>query len=196
MKKARRLLFVIACLCGCKSSPYGKVAVGLNGMAYDFENRPLSQYLVTLSGRATAATDINGRFFFPGVKPGSYTLSGEKEGYESYGAAITVSDRRQIVYLRVPNRSQLIALADEALSRNRIGEAESYMRRAENIGEPTTEVLFYAAVVFFRQGQYQEAADRLRIAVSRGARDPYVTRFLDDLAALTEKEKQSSGRTP
>jgi hypothetical protein len=158
-------------------------------MAYDFENRPLTQYVVTLSGRTPVATDINGRFFFPDVKPGTYTLTGQKEDYESYEGEIVVSDRRQIVYFRVPNRTQLIDLADGALSRNRIDEAESYMRRAETIGEPTTEVLFYLAVVLFRQGRYQEATDRLQLAASRGGRDPYVMRFLDDLTALQEREK-------
>jgi hypothetical protein len=189
MKKVWRCLFLAVCLCGCKSSPYGKVAVGLNGMVYDFENRPLAQYVVALGGRAPAATDINGRFFFPNVKPGVYKLAGRKEGYESYEGDIVVSDRRQIVYFRVPNRAQLVDLADGALSRNRIGEAEAYMRRAENIGEPTAEVLFYAAVVSFRQGRYREAAEKLRLAASRGGQDPYVKQFLDDLAALLEREK-------
>jgi hypothetical protein len=189
MKKTWCCLLVTVSLCGCGSSPYGKVAVGLNGMAYDFENRPLAQYVVALNGRTPVATDINGRFFFPGVKPGTYTLTGQKEGYESYEGEIIVSDRRQIVYFRVPNRTQLVDLADGALSRNRVDEAESYMRRAEAVGEPTTEVLFYMAVVLFRQGRYQEAADRLQLAASRGGRDPYVTRFLDDLTALREREK-------
>jgi tetratricopeptide (TPR) repeat protein len=150
-------------------------------MVYDFENKPVPQYIITLDNKTPVSTDINGRFFLPKVKSGKHEIKGKKDGYEEYQGEIIINDRRQIVYFRVPNTAQLINLADEALSKNQIGDAAVYMKRAESIGEVTTELLFYSAVVLFRAGEYKQAIEKLRSAVSLGSRDEYVSRFLDEL---------------
>jgi hypothetical protein len=175
---------IIMCICGCKTQPYGKAAVGLSGMVYDFDNKPVSQYIVRLGRRNPVSTDITGRFFFSKVKPGVYSIRGGKLDYEIYEGEITINDRRQIVYFRVANRGQLIDLADKALTYGRIDEAETYIRRAESIeGEATTEQLFYSAIISFRKKKYGDAIKKLESAVKNGARDEYVLRFLDKLTA-------------
>jgi hypothetical protein len=150
-------------------------------MVYDFENKPVPQYIITLDNKTPVSTDINGRFFLPKVKSGKHEIKGQKDGYEEYQGEIIINDRRQIVYFRVPNTAQLINLADEALSKNRIGDAAVYIKRAESIGEVTTELLFYSAVVLFRTGEYKQAIGKLQSAVSLGSEDEYVSRFLDGL---------------
>jgi hypothetical protein len=161
-------------------------------MVYDFENKPVSQYIIRLGRRTPVSTDITGRFFFSKVKPGIYKITGKKDGYETYDGEITINDQRQIVYFRVPNRPQLIDLADDALARNQIGEAESYITRAENIGEATTELIFYSAIISFRKKEYQEAIRKLKTAIINGTRDEYTLRFLEELLARYG-EKEDSG---
>jgi tetratricopeptide (TPR) repeat protein len=183
MRKAAFALTVVFTLCFtvCNTTGYGRIAVGLNGMVYDFENKPVPQYIITIDNKTPVSTDINGRFFVPKVRSGKHQIRGEKSGYEEYKGEIIINDRRQIVYFRIPNTAQLLNLADDALSRNRIEEAALYIKRAETIGETTTELLFYSAVVFFRKGEYKPAIEKLKTALSLGSRDEYVTRFLDEL---------------
>jgi hypothetical protein len=150
-------------------------------MVYDFENKPVSQYIITIDNRTPVSTDINGRFFVPKVRSGKHKIRGTKGGYEEYKGEIIMNDRRQIVYFRVPNTAQLLNLADDALSGNRIEEAALYIKRAGTIGETTTELLFYSAVVLFRTGEYKSAIEKLQTALLLGSRDEYVSRFLNEL---------------
>jgi tetratricopeptide (TPR) repeat protein len=183
MKKAVLLpLFcVILSLISCNTAGYRRGSAGLNGMVYDFENKPIPQYIITVDEKTPVSTDINGRFFVPRVRMGKHEIKGYKDGYESYTGALAINDRRQIVYLRVPNVSQLLGLADAALSKNNIEEAAVYIQRAGAIGEKTAELFFYSAVVLFRQGEYRAAIEKLQDALSFGFRDEYVVKFLNDL---------------
>jgi hypothetical protein len=150
-------------------------------MVYDVDTTPVPQYIVEIDGKNTVSADINGRFFIPRVRSGKHEIRGRREGYEEYQGEIIINDKRQIVYLRVPSLSQLLNLADNALSKNNVEEAALYIERGAAIGEITTELLFYSAIVLFRKGEYQAAVENLRDAVSRGSRDEYVTRFLNEL---------------
>lgn len=173
--------FIVLFLSACNTTGYGRSSAGLNGMVYDFENKPVPQYIITVDEKTPVSTDINGRFFVPRVRMGKHEITGYKEGYESYKGPLAINDKRQIVYMRVANVSQLLDLADAALSKNNIEEAAGYIQRAGTIGEKTAELFFYSAVVLFRQGEYQAAIETLRDALSLGFRDEYVTRFLNEL---------------
>jgi tetratricopeptide (TPR) repeat protein len=172
------LLFLSA---ACTTTGYKRGTAGLNGMVYDFDNKPVPQYIIEIDGKNPASTDINGRFFIPRVRSGKHEIRGRREGYEEYRGEIIINDKRQIVYLRVPSLSQLLNLADNSLSKNNVEEAALYIERGAAIGEKTVELLFYSAIVLFRKGEYQAAVESLRDAVSRGSRDEYVTRFLNEL---------------
>jgi tetratricopeptide (TPR) repeat protein len=176
------LIVVALTLASCRSTPYGRLAVGLNGMVYDFENKPIPQYIITLDGKNEVSTDINGRFFIPRVTSGTHVIGGGRQGYESYRGELVINDRRQVVYIRVPTLAQLINLADEALSANRLEEAADFLRRAWSLEEPTTELLFYSAILSFRRGDYEKAVEYLQQAdYLGGGADEYVRRFLDEL---------------
>jgi hypothetical protein len=182
MKRAVLLASIFPFLViSCNTTGYGYGRIGLNGMVYDFENKPVSQYFVKLDDRLPVSTDINGRFYISNVRRGKHRITGRKSGFETYQGEIEINDRSQIAYFRVPNLNQLITLTDDALSRNRINEAASYIRRAESIGEITTELLFYSAVVLFRMGEYKESIAILQNAEMLGSKDEYVSRFLNEL---------------
>jgi tetratricopeptide (TPR) repeat protein len=181
VKKTVLFFIIVIFLISCTTTGYGRGSGGINGMVYDFENKPVPQYIITIDEKTPVSTDINGRFYVPRVRMGGHEIKGYKEGYESYTGALAVNDRRQIVYLRVPNVSQLLDLVDAALSKNNIEEAAGYIRRAGTVGEKTAELFFYSAVVLFRQGEYRAAVETLRDALSLGFRDEYVLKFLNDL---------------
>jgi hypothetical protein len=168
-------------LYSCKTVEFGHTVIDVNGMIYDFTNRPVPNYTIHLGDKYSSITDINGRFFISRVPAGAYSIKGEGAGYESYQGDILINDREQIVYLRVPSFSQLLDLADNALSKNQLSEAESYVWRADHIGELTTELLFYMAVIKFRQKDYAAAIDHLKTAIKLGSTDIYVEKFLNDL---------------
>jgi tetratricopeptide (TPR) repeat protein len=183
MKYKKALLYMLAGLVlnGCRT-------LDINGMVYDFSNKPVPYYTVNLGKRRyTSTTDINGRFVLTKVRAGEYQINGDKTGYETYEGSIVIHDRGQIVYIRVPSQGQLLTLTDEALGRNELNEAEMYIQRAYQAGPASTELLFYYAAIKFRQKRYNEAIQYLQQAKNNGSKDEYVERFLNDLIRIQTK---------
>jgi hypothetical protein len=166
---------------------FGNTVIDVNGMIYDFTNRPISNYTIHIGEKYWSTTDINGRFLISNVPVGEYIINGEGNGYESYQGDVLVKDREQIIYIRVPSFSQLLDLVDLALSKNQLDEAENYIWRANLAGGFTTELLFYMAVIKYRQKDYSSAIINLRTAIDLGSTDIYVIKFLNDILNMDVK---------
>jgi len=162
----------------CKTAEFGFKVIDLHGMVYDFSNRPVAHYEISLGKRYKTVTDINGRFTLPKVPAGNYTLTGFKKGFENYAEEIDIRDRRQIIYFRIPSQNQLLDLVDDALASNNITLAGELAERAYSIDENNIEMLFYYATVNFRQGEYHRAIDFLEATKNLGSRDLFVERLL------------------
>ncbi|GHU96928.1 hypothetical protein FACS189483_01390 [Spirochaetia bacterium] len=178
----------IMVLSSCKTTEFGWKVIPVNGMLYDFSNKPVPNYTIALGEKYTSLTDINGRFLLPRIPVGEYTITGRGDGYESYQSTIAINDRQQIIYIRIPTYKQLLSLADEAMTKNQLKEADAYITRAYRTGGATAEVLFYLAAVRFRQRNYYAAARLLEIAAEQGVNDMYVDRFLDDLKRMHDEK--------
>jgi len=172
----------------CKTAEFGFKVIDVNGMVYDFSNRPVPFCEVTMGKRFRSSTDINGRFAMPKVPVGTYTITGTKKGFESYSEEVIIKDRGQIVYFRMPSQSQLLTLIDEALSANNLDVAEEMAERAYRIDDKNIEMLFYYATVKFRQNDYIEAIVFLEIAKRLGSKDFYIDKFLTVLKELRYAE--------
>jgi hypothetical protein len=186
----RNLLFLLVIPLGlfsCKTAEFGYKVMDVNGMIYDFSNRPIPNYTIFLGEKYSSMTDINGRFLISKVPAGNYIIHGEGGGYESYQSAVVISQREQIIYIRLPSFNQLLELADTALVKNQINEADAYLVRASLLGEETTELLFYRATVRFRQKRYAAALDLLQTAINSGSADIYVEKFLQDLKRMRDE---------
>jgi thioredoxin-like negative regulator of GroEL len=179
MKRARRLLPVlpVLVLLSCRT-------IDVNGMIYDFSNRPVSYCAVSLSVLFKSTTDINGRFTLPKVPAGVYKITGEKKGFETYTEELAVRQRGQIVYIRIPSQSQLLEMADDALTNNDVTAAEQLLHRAYQIDQNNIEMLFYYAAVKFRQREYDAAIQYLETAKNLGSKDLYIDKFLAVLKEL------------
>ena len=168
----------------CKTAEFGFKVIDVNGMVYDFSNRPVPFCEISLGKKYSSSTDINGRFSLPKVPVGNYTITGNKKGFESYSEEVMIKDRGQIIYFRMPSQSQLLALLDEALSTNNLGAAEEMAERAYRIDDKNIEMLFYYATVKFRQGDYAKAIVFLETAKNLGSKDSYIEKFLTMLKEL------------
>jgi len=183
-------IFFIAFLClSCKTlRPVNKIDI--NGMIYDFTNRPVAYCQIMLGELFTGSTDINGRFTLPKIPVGIYTITVTKEGYETYSDEIEIRDQGQIVYIRIPSQSQLLNLVDEALTVMNLDIAQEYIQRAYEIDSNNIETLFYYATIKFRQQKYNEALAFLLTARNLGSRDLYIDRFLTILRELVVEEDE------
>ena len=172
----------------CKTSEFGFKVMDLNGMVYDYSNRPVAHCEITLTWWFKGSTDINGRFTIPKLPFGTYTITGYKNGFEIYKDEITIKNRGQIVYFRIPSQNQLLDLVDEALSANNLVVAEELIERAYQIDGNNIEMLFYYATVKFKLHDYQGAMTFLETAKNLGSKDIYIDKFLTILRGLQNEK--------
>ena len=181
------MTFAAALLGSCKTAEFGFKVFDVNGMVYDFANRPVPHYELALGKTHKGITDINGRFTLQKAPVGNYILTGSKAGFESYHDEVAIKERGQIIYIRIPSQNQLLGMVDEALTANNFVLAEELAERALLIDENNIETLFYYAVVSFRQSNFETAISLLESAVDLGTKDIYTEKFL---AVLREKQKE------
>ena len=93
--------FLLILLFSCKTAEFHHAQIDVHGMVYDFENRPVANYTVSLDENISAVTDVTGRFSFSSIPSGLYTLSGYAEGFERYESAVIIESKTDIMYLRV-----------------------------------------------------------------------------------------------
>ena len=168
----------------CKTAELGFKVIDINGMVYDFSNRPVTNYEIALGRRYKGSTDINGRFTISRVPIGNYTITGQKNGFENYIDKITIKEKGQIIYIRIPSQNQLLNMVDEALTANNFYLAEEMAERAYQIDKNNIETLFYCATVAFRQSDYKKAFSLLENAKNLGSKDLYIEKFLTVLKEM------------
>ena len=181
------LVVVFIFAISCKTTEFGYDVIDVNGMIYDFTNRPVPNCEVSLGSRFTCMTDINGRFTLSRIPAGTYIISGQKAGFETYSEEITIRDRGQIIYFRIPSRLQLLNLADEALTANNLDLAGEMAGRAYLIDNKNAETVLYYAAVKFRQHEYRNALMILENAQEAGIRDTYIDKFINGLKEIANE---------
>lgn len=182
------LCALILTAAGCKTTSviYG---VTINGMVYDFDNRPVGGYHLTLNDEVEVVTDITGRFTFEKVKLGEYVLRGESGRYEGYEGRIIIYDQDQVIYLRIPSFLQLISLTDKALEENRLGEAERFLKRASAMNRDDIDVMIYEAVLAYRYCNIEQAIRKVEQIKVSGYREEWLESFYDELRKVQREVK-------
>jgi tetratricopeptide (TPR) repeat protein len=185
----------LASACGTVGFSYK--TLDINGMVYDFSNRPVANCEIMLDKEKVnpkekvkpykSSTDINGRFTLLKVPLGTYTLTAQKKGFEDYVDEVMVIKRGDIIYFRMPSQNQLLELVDGALTLNDVELAAQLVERAYQIDKNNIEMLFYYATVKFKQQDYVNAINFLETAKSLGSRDVYIDKFLE---VLREKQHE------
>jgi len=124
MKSLKMIAFSIFVLMFVGTSLYaqgiGGSAGTLAGVVRDENGAPLPGVLVTLSGAAatkTATTDVDGRFIFPYVTPGTYDVRSELQSYttiEQSDVEIRLGQRTEITFNMKPGQEELVVVTGEA----------------------------------------------------------------------------------
>jgi len=187
-KKYILLICISIMLVSCKTAEFGFKTVDISGMIYDFSNRPVPFYNISLGNKYFSSTDINGRFILHKIPEGTYTIIGSKSGYEIYIDEILINDNRQIIYIRIPSQKQLLEMADVALTRNDFTAAEKTLERAFQINHNNIEMLLYFAAVKYRQNDYDRAIFFLEYAQRFDSKDIYINKFLNNLREIKNEE--------
>jgi Carboxypeptidase regulatory-like domain len=103
--------------------PQGETTSAINGQVSDASGAPVPKAAVTVTNKETglkrgASTDDSGRFNFPQLKPGAYSVKVEAEGFESQqnDAVSAVLGQKQTVdfVVRVAQAKESIEVASEA----------------------------------------------------------------------------------
>ena len=189
VRQALILCTLILLVTGCKTTSliYG---VNINGMVYDFDNRPVAGYHLKLNDDLEVVTDITGRFTFEKVKLGEYLLTGESNRYETYEGKIIIYDQDQVIYLRIPSFSQLINLTDKALEENNLQEAEGFLKRAAAMNIQDIDVMIYEAVLAYRYYNIEQAMRKIEQIKVNGYRNEWLDRFYDELRKIQPRNSQ------
>ena len=173
---------------GCKTTSmlYG---VNINGMVYDFDNRPVAGYHLKLNNDLEVVTDITGRFTFEKVKIGEYVLKGQSNAFEPYEGQVTIYDQNQVLYLRVPSFSQLINRTDKALEEDNLQEAETFLTRAVAMNSEHIDSLLYGAILAYRKNNIGQALELLGKVQQKGYTAEWVMAFYDELQRIDRTSK-------
>ena len=183
VRQALILYVLILIGTGCKTTSvlYG---VNINGMVYDFDNRPVAGDHLKLNNDLEVVTDITGRFTFEKVKLGEYLLTGENNRYEPYEGKVIIYSQDQVIYLRIPSFLQLINLTDKALEENNLQEAEVFLKRASAMNSEDIDVMIYEAVLAYRYYNIEQAMRKIEQIKTNGYRSEWLDTFYDELQKI------------
>ena len=153
----------------------------LPGMIYDLDEKPCAGALVVVDGEPGPRTDLNGRFTIGAMSRGVHDLRVVKDGYEPLETSIDYLDRTQVLYLKVTSHGQLLRMAEEALGRRRLQEADGYLRRAEALDADDPVGFYLRAMYQVRAGDIEGAVQTLGRILASGLEEPAVYLSLADI---------------
>ncbi len=165
--------------CNTNKSPRAYNDSGMMyAMIYDYDNLPVTGVNVLINGKKTVDSDIQGRFILDIAKPGEYTITLTKNGYEPIEEDF-IYDPMNVLYFKMINASQLLVFAEDAIDQHAYESAESYLNRAVLLEPYRSDVLYLKSILYYVQNRYPEAKEQLDYMISLGIRDEYVKKLLD-----------------
>ncbi len=189
-RRSGGLLLLVAALCvlsgllACQSEGDDLkhfATAPINGIVYDFENRPCPNVTVKLNDKFVIRTDINGRFTFLRMPPGAYSLTFEKQGYESLAIEFDFRSRAQVLYAKIISLKALVLRAEEALAEKKWSETESLLVRAKAIDSENPTVQYLEATLALFQGRVEEATQLLKTMLEQGHSNTTILLSLADI---------------
>jgi tetratricopeptide (TPR) repeat protein len=183
--------FLAAALVSCASNPgLIKTTLGLRGMIYDGDNRPVKEVKLYVNDKLSAVSDIHGHFTLAGLKTGkNYRIQARKDNYEVEALDIYYSDPKNVLYLSMSHRDQLLGRAEQALREENWALSASLLARAEALDEGYSPTQYLRAALAFRRGEYREALDILFKLEETEKNAPYLCLFIADLCQYFTGDK-------
>jgi len=106
-----------------------------------------------LSGRS----DITGKVIFPRVPFGSYRVRMSLSGSETVEFPFDFARADQALYGRIYSFEQLLELADQSLMDGEWDQTAGYLERAESLDMDPQKVLWYKAILSWKQSDTEKA---------------------------------------
>ncbi len=177
-------LFVLVGLAACQSEGaafkhFAKAPI--NGIVYDFDNKPCPNVTVRLNDKFVIRTDINGRFTFLGMPPGTYTLQLDKQGYESLKLDFDFYSRSRVLYAKMISLKSLMRRVEQATAGKKWSEAELLLARAVTIDPDDPTVLYLEAILSLYRGKVEEAVGILKGILEQGYSNSTILLSLADI---------------
>jgi tetratricopeptide (TPR) repeat protein len=175
--------FITAALLSCASNPgIKKTSQGLRGMIYDGDNRPVKEVKLYVNNKLSAISDIHGHFSLAALKTGkNYRITALKDNYEEASLDLYYRDPKNVLYLSMSHRDQLLSRAEQAIKAEDWALSASLLTRAEALGAEYSPTQYLWAALAFRRGEYTEALNRLSKLEETEKNAPYLCLFIADL---------------
>lgn len=170
MKKVNVILlwlFLAILVLSCKSSDSmmlrdsRETAFPLMAKVFNGNNRACAGVLIELSDSNgplySARSDITGKVIFPKIPFGSYQVRMSLSGSETVEFSFDFMRADQALYGRIYSFEQILQMADQALQEGKWDQTESFINRAEVLEVDPSRVLWYRAILFWKQSRNEEA---------------------------------------
>lgn len=177
------LCMMVLLLSGCASTKEKKQNIlGVNGMIYDFSNKPVTDVQVLVNGKKSSISDINGHFSLVNITLGkTYAMEFVKPEYETVYFDFHFTDSSQIIYVSMASGKQLLDAAEKSLKQSEWKTASDFLERAEKAGAHATGVAYLRATLAYLRKEYSGAYVILDTLISSEIREPYIFLFAADL---------------
>ena len=176
-----KISIIIVLVTGCSSvwsKKYKDDAGVMYGMIYDGNEEGVPAVSVKVNGWLKAVSDGQGRFIlkflYADIKDKKeQRIELEKEGYEKV-KEVFYYEPMSLLHIRMESGEDILKEAESLIDEKEYGKAEEFIDRAVKIEEYRDEGLYLKAVIKYKEGDKEKAAElleKLKEKDNEGVRD-------------------------
>ena len=176
-----KISIIIVLVTGCSSvwsKKYKDDAGVMYGMIYDGNEEGVPAVSVKVNGGLKAVSDGQGRFIlkflYADIKDKKeHRIELEKEGYEKV-KEVFYYEPMSLLHIRMESGEDILKEAESLIDEKEYGKAEEFIDRAIKIEEYRDEGFYLKAVIKYKEGKKEEAAElleKLKEKDNEGVRD-------------------------
>ena len=176
-----KISIIIVLVTGCSSvwsKKYKDDAGVMYGMIYDGNEEGVPAVSVKVNGWLKAVSDGQGRFIlkflYADIKDKKeQRIELEKEGYEKV-KEVFYYEPMSLLHIRMESGEDILKEAESLIDEKEYGKAEEFIDRAIKIEEYRDEGFYLKAVIKYKEGKKEEAAElleKLKEKDNEGVRD-------------------------
>lgn len=163
-----KISIIIVLVTGCSSvwsKKYKDDAGVMYGMIYDGNEEGVPAVSVKVNGWLKAVSDGQGRFIlkflYADIKDKKeHRIELEKEGYEKV-KEVFYYEPMSLLHIRMESGEDILKEAESLIDEKEYGKAEEFIDRAVKIEEYRDEGFYLKAVIKYKEGKKEEAAELL-----------------------------------
>lgn len=163
-----KISIIIVLVTGCSSvwsKKYKDDAGVMYGMIYDGNEEGVPAVSVKVNGWLKAVSDGQGRFIlkflYADIKDKKeHRIELEKEGYEKV-KEIFYYEPMSLLHIRMESGEDILKEAESLIDEKEYGKAEEFIDRAVKIEEYRDEGFYLKAVIKYKEGKKEDAAELL-----------------------------------